>query len=255
MVSKKCLAYCDVQKPVKIQVDPSKSGIGAVLLQDDRPIANTSKSLTATQQRYAPIEQEMLAVVLGFRRFHQYIYGKKVTIQSDHKPLEAIIKKPPQNTPPRLQRMLLSLQKYDTDLVYLAGKENILADTLSHKHLEETTDDIPEELTAQLHMVYEIKEEKAKDPGLKKVMKYIIEGWPNSKDNTPNEAKSYCSFIEELSIINGIVFKGGRLVIPEVMRKKVLEQLHQAHMGIEKTKWRIRVTIFGHKSIRKSKIW
>ena len=63
LVSKKCLAYYDVQKPIKIQVDASKSGIGAVLLQDDRLIAYTSKSLTATQQRYALIEQEMLAVV------------------------------------------------------------------------------------------------------------------------------------------------------------------------------------------------
>ena len=141
----KCLAYYHVQKPVKIQVDASKSGIGAVLLQEDRPIAYTSKSLTATQQRYAPIEQEMLAVVFGCQRFHQYIYGKKVTIQSDHKPLEAIVKKPLQNTPPPLQIMLLSLQKYDIDLVYLAGKENILADTLSRAHLKETKDDIPEE--------------------------------------------------------------------------------------------------------------
>ena len=47
-----------------------------------------------------------------------------------------------------------------------------------------------------------------------------------------------------MSIINGIVFKCERLVIPEVMRKKKLEQLHQAHMGINKTKWRARVTIF-----------
>ena len=198
----------------------------------------------------------MLAVVFGCQRFHQYIYGKKGIIQSDHKPLEAIMKKPLQNTPSQLQRMLLSLQKYDIDLVYLAKKENILADTLSHAHLEETTDDIPEEeLTAQVHMVYEnapaaksrleeIKEETAKDPGLKKVMKCIIEGWPNSKDNIPNETKSYWSFREELSIINGIVFKGERLVIPEVMRKKVLKQLHQFHMGIEKAKWRARATIF-----------
>ena len=66
----------------------------------------------------------MLAVVFGCQRFHQYIYGKKVIIQSDHKPLEAIMKKPLQNTLSRLQRMLLSLQKYDIDLVYLAGKEN-----------------------------------------------------------------------------------------------------------------------------------
>ena len=56
LISKKCLAYYDVQKPVKIQVDANKSGIGAVLLQDDRPIACASKSLTAMQQRYAPIE-------------------------------------------------------------------------------------------------------------------------------------------------------------------------------------------------------
>ena len=86
LVSKKCLAYYDVQKPVKIQVDASKSGI--------RPIAYASKSLTATQQRYTPIEKEMLAAVFGCQRFYQYIYGKKVIIQSDHKPLEAIMKKP-----------------------------------------------------------------------------------------------------------------------------------------------------------------
>ena len=166
------------------------------------------------------------------------------------------MKKPLQNTPPRLQRMLLSLQKYNIDLVYLAGKENILADTLSRAHLEETTDDMPEEeLTAQVHKLYEnapatksrLKESKgetAKDLGLKKVTKCIIEGWPNSKDNIPNEVKSYWSFGEELSVINGIAFKGERLVIPEVMRKKVLEQLHQARMRIEKTKWRARATIF-----------
>ena len=157
-------------------------------------------------------------------KISQYIYGKKVTILSDHKPLEAIMK-PLQNTPPLLQRLLLSLQKYGIDLVYLAGKENILADTLSRAHLEETTDDVPEEeLTAQVHMVYEnalatksrleeIKGETAKDPGLKKVAKCIIEVWPKSKDNIPNEAKSYCSFREELSIINGIMFKVERLVI------------------------------------------
>ena len=98
----------------------------------------------------------MLAVVFGRQRFHQCIYGKKVIIRSGHKPLEAIMKKPLQNTSPRLQRMLLSLQKNDIDLVYLAGKENILADTLSREHLEKTTDDIPEEeLTTQVHMIYE----------------------------------------------------------------------------------------------------
>ena len=153
-------------------------------------------------------------------------------IQSDHKPLKEIIRKPLQNIPPLLQRMLLSLRIYDIDLVYLAGKENILADTLSREHLEKTTDDIPEEeLTTQVHMIYEnapakksrleeIKEETLKNPGLKKI-KCIIEGLPNRKGNVPNEAKSCWPFRAELSIINGLVFKGERLIIPGIMRKKV----------------------------------
>ena len=83
-MSKRCLAYYDVDKPVRMQVDASRSGVGAVLLQDDKPVAYASKSLTPTQQRYAVIEQEMLAVVFGCQRFHQYIYRKKVKIESDH---------------------------------------------------------------------------------------------------------------------------------------------------------------------------
>ena len=65
LTSKRCLAYYDVEKLVRMQVDASRSGVGAVLLQDDKPVAYASKSLTPTQQRYAVIEQEILAVVFG----------------------------------------------------------------------------------------------------------------------------------------------------------------------------------------------
>ena len=117
LVSKRCLAYYDVNKPVRMQVDASRSGIGA--FQDGKPVAYASKSLTQTQQRYAVIEQEMLGVVFACHRFHQYNYGKKVQIESDHKPLESIMKKAIENTPPRLQRMLLTLHKYDVELKYI----------------------------------------------------------------------------------------------------------------------------------------
>ena len=70
LVSKKCLPYYDVQKPVKIQLDASKSGIGAALLQDNRPTAYASKSLTATQQKYAHNYRYMLAVVFGCQNMH-----------------------------------------------------------------------------------------------------------------------------------------------------------------------------------------
>jgi hypothetical protein len=132
------LRYYDVTKPVILQTDASSKGLGAVLLQDGFPIAYASRSMTATQVRYAQIEKELLAVVFACERFHQYIYGKTVEVHSDHKPLESILKKPLATAPARLQRMLLRLQKYDINLVYKQGKLLQVADTLSRAQLAET---------------------------------------------------------------------------------------------------------------------
>ena len=103
------LAYFDVTKPVTISCDASQSGLGAAILQDDKPVAFPSRALTEAETRYAQIEKELLAVVFAFNRFHQYVYGAEVTVESDHKPLRAITKKQLSATPPRLQRMLLQL--------------------------------------------------------------------------------------------------------------------------------------------------
>ncbi|KAL8616164.1 hypothetical protein ACOMHN_066650 [Nucella lapillus] len=107
ILSQPVLAYFDPSKPITLQVDASKFGLGAVLIQDGKPIAFASKSLNQTEQNYAQIEKELLAIVFGCRRFHQYIYGQKITVESDHKPLESISKKALDKAPPRLQRMFL----------------------------------------------------------------------------------------------------------------------------------------------------
>ena len=74
------LRYFDTTKPVTIQVDASKVGLGAALIQDGKPVAYASKALTATEQRYANIECEMLAVVYGAEKFHTYVYGRHFTV-------------------------------------------------------------------------------------------------------------------------------------------------------------------------------
>ena len=69
--------------------------MGAILLQDEQPVAYASKALTKSQQNYAQIEKEMLAIVFGCTRFHEYIFGlRTVEIETDHKPLEMILTKP-----------------------------------------------------------------------------------------------------------------------------------------------------------------
>ena len=129
--SQPVLKFYDPTKPVKLQVDASKSGLGACVLQDGHPIAYASRSLTQAEEHYAQIEKELLAVVFGCERFNHYVYGRPVDVESDHKPLVSVNKKPLTKVSPRLQRLLLRLQKYEVNITYLPGKYMYVADTLS----------------------------------------------------------------------------------------------------------------------------
>ena len=68
------LRHYDVTCPVEIHVDASLRGLGAALVQDGKPVAFASKALTPTEQRYANIEQELLAIVFGVERFHTCLW-------------------------------------------------------------------------------------------------------------------------------------------------------------------------------------
>ena len=100
-------------------------GLGACLLQKGKPIANASRSLLPAECNYAQIEKELLAIVFATQKFHQYIYGFQTNVQTDHKPLESIVQKSLHKVPPRLQQMLLKLQKYDLLVKYVRLEENI----------------------------------------------------------------------------------------------------------------------------------
>ena len=72
LVSKPVLAFYDVNKAVTLQCDASQSGLGACLLQGNKPVAFASRSLSPAEKNYAQIEKELLAVVLAAEKFHQY---------------------------------------------------------------------------------------------------------------------------------------------------------------------------------------
>ena len=129
------LSYYQPDRPLSIQCDASQKGLGAALLQDGRPIAYTSRSLSDTEQRYAQIEKEMLAIVFALEKFNQYTFGRHVRVSSDHKPLESILSKPLAVAPRRLQGMMMRLQKYTFEVTYEHGKNMHLADTLSRAYL------------------------------------------------------------------------------------------------------------------------
>ena len=101
------LRYFNSSEPFQGQGDASANGIGFVLMQNGQPVSYSSRALTTSERNYSQIEKEVLAQVFGVERHHQYVYGQKVMLWSDHKPLETICKKPLATAPKRLQRLLL----------------------------------------------------------------------------------------------------------------------------------------------------
>lgn len=79
----------------------------------------------------------MLAIVFSLEKFHQYTFGRPVTVRSDHKPLESILKKPLSSAPRRLQGMMMRLQKYNISVHYECGAKMYIADLLSRAYLPE----------------------------------------------------------------------------------------------------------------------
>ena len=69
------------------------NGLGESLIQDIYPVAYASRSLTIAEANYAQIDKELLTVVFGMKKFETYLYGRRVIVKSDHKPLESILKK------------------------------------------------------------------------------------------------------------------------------------------------------------------
>ena len=145
------LTYFDPQKETVLQVDASKKGLGATLMQENKPVAFASKAVTDTESRYANIKRELPAVVYGCEKFHNYLYGQSFTVQSDNRPLESIHLKHLMAAPPRLQRMLMRLQPYDLFIKYRQGKNMEVADALSRLSSQEK-EPIPN-MDVQIHEV------------------------------------------------------------------------------------------------------
>ena len=252
------LKYFDSNKPTEGSGDASSQGLGFVLTQEDHPVTYASRALTQAEQRYSQIEKELLAQVFGLEHNHQYAYGRRVILHTDHKPLVSISSKPLASAPKRLQRLLLRLQQYDTEIRYRPGREMYLADTLSRAYLSlSPTDTQRSETEKEVESIHavdylaiseqqlsEIKQETAKDPTLQTLKNVILRGWPENSSSVPKEVSEYFNVRDELAVQDGIIFKRQRCVIPKTLRQKVKEKIHRAHIGIQGCLRRAREVVY-----------
>ena len=107
IVTAPILAYYNPRKQTVLQTDASIKGLGAWLLQDQRPVCFASKAVTEAQRGYIAIELEFLAVALAMEKFHHFLYTSHFILETDQKPLETILSKSINQATPRLQCILI----------------------------------------------------------------------------------------------------------------------------------------------------
>jgi hypothetical protein len=228
-------------------------GLGAVLSHkmhngDERPIAYASRSLNAADTNYSQIDKEALGIVWGIKRFNWDLYGRHFSLVTDHQPLVTIFNPQKGNSTTLLARLLryaVFLSGYNYTIKYRNTKLHGDADGLSRFPMSSTDQRCEEELMDAPHVFQmsqidqlptssaQLKKEIVKDRTLSLVYEAAMRGWNETGDNT---LRPYFERRNEITVHQGCLLWGIRVIIPEKLRQTLLDEIHAGHLGVVKMK-------------------
>ena len=265
LTSPPVLTLYDPNKELKLSADASSYGLGAVLLQKEeeqwKPVAYASRSMTETEQRYAQVEKEALGLTWGCERFRDFLIGRHFAMETDHKPLVSLLgRQALTELPPRIQRFRLRLMRYSYTISHTPGKDLFTADTLSRSPvnqnaslkptdrdlMEDTNiyaDEVITSMPASSTYMAQLREQLQEDSVCSEVMSYCQKKWPDHSKLT-GPVKAYWPERAMLTVHDGLLLRGSRLVIPTAMRNSVLEALHEGHQGMTRCRERAREAVW-----------
>lgn len=205
------LAMPDFSIPFVIQTDASGEGIGAVLSQNDRPIAFMSRTLGVSKQSWSTYAREMLAIVIAIRVWRPYIIGRRFIIQTDQRSLRYLLEQ--RILTPEQQKWMAKLVGYDYEITFKPGKSNGAADALSRVHGSPTLDAI---FIPQSSIWNDLRGMTKTDPYLLRVGKLA-----ETNPGRPYEWK------------NGLICYHNRVIIPpsSPLMGQLLREHHDTPMG------------------------
>ena len=261
------LAFYNLSLPTRLSTDASRlHGFGFLLEQKQadgewRVVQAGSRFVTDTEFRYAAIELELAAVVWAFSKCRLFLAGiPHFDLYVDHRPLVPIINRKmlDELENPRLQRLKLKLAEFGPFTAHwVKGSHHLAADALSRHPVAaaaegDEADKLPEDSAAARVAaiakddlrVDEVRAAADQDATYQLLKQTVIAGFPSMKADLPVELRPYWPVHENLSVDDGLVVYGRRLVVPAALRQQVLHQLHSSHLAKEKTKQRARQIIF-----------
>ena len=251
------LACFRLDAPTFVVTDASPVGLGAILLQDQgtgqrKPVAYINRSLTPTERRYSQIEREALGCVWAVERLHNYLFGVKFTLLTDNKLLSSMFD--PHSSkilPPRIQRWAWRLHQYNFRIAHISGNSNT-ADSLSR--LPSKNNDFSDSgFVCDVRFVYTSNMSGLQAVALSAMTKHTSEDATfiklrsqiqNGTWSSDQQLTAYSGINGELSVFEGVILRGNRIVVPQSLRKQILKLAHETHQGIVKTKQFLRARFF-----------
>jgi len=254
------LCAFDLRCKHRVSADSSQYALGAVLLQlncrgDWQPVEYASRKLTEAESRYAMVEKEALAVTWACSKLDFYLVGREFEIETDHKPLVAILgEKDLSKLPLRVQRFKLQMMRYSYTIFHTPGKKMYLADSLSRpcdidgeciKHCSAVECFVQSNVQ---HLLDDVRERELlqaikSDVVSQQCLSFIANGWPSGYKYTGEILKLY-NHREEITSWRGMILCHDRLYIPCALRSVYLHRLHDHHQGVEKTRLRAKELIW-----------
>ena len=252
------LCAFDLSRNHRVSADSSQYAVGAVLLQmndskDWQPVEYASRKLTDTETRYAMVEKEALAICWACEKFDYYLVGRIFEVETDHKPLVAILgDKDLSKLPLRVQRFKLRMMRYEYTIFHTPGSHMYLADSLSRPSepcetsvyqcasVECFVDDYVEQNLLDDVREDELYQAIKTDEVALKILSFVEFGWPAKKSLSGELAKLFGSK-DRITVSRGLILFNDRLYIPVNFRSIFLSRLHESHQGVEKTQKRARL--------------
>ena len=234
--------------------DASPVGLGAVLAQSDdsgedgnlRPVCFLSRSLTAPERNYSQVEKEGLGVLWAMERLKQYVWGRHVTIFTDHKPLLKLFgheQEIPSRVANRIIRWSIRLSAFNYNIQFVPTNK-MIADYLSRARPGDSPNVLgrPYEESEEHEHIFtmlsnqnavefgQVKKKTFSDPVLSTVRRYVRNGWPLYRE-LPSKVAPFHKYQGEINIDGECLLWRGRIIIPESLRSNYLTTLHENHQG------------------------
>lgn len=243
IASDRTLTPYDPMLPLVLTCDASPVGIAGVLAHSiegqERPIAFASRSLTTAEQNYSQLDREALAIVFSVNHFFTYLFGRHFKLVTDNRPLTRIFHshaKLPPMTSARLLRYATFLSAFDYEVVFKQGAENVDADCISRAPITQKELSCDMAINSEINQVCMISVNEISTELLNADAIRTATDSDEHLSRIKQEIQDDPERSYEYTLEDGILFKGQRVIIPGILQKSVLEELHRTHIGITKMK-------------------